>query len=410
MTSKQKLEQYLLQFGKTHSWTEFAEKFQVTKDVARHTWRKIKDSVNVTTTKNTAVQNYVADLEDKLVSIMTDNKTGNSEFVYNTNEPIQSLEDLIKVTKIDTTVWNIDKYIQNYWGGKYQVKAFCSKINEQQNFTNEFINFLSSYKPVTKEIKQRKLITNGSCIIINKQDAHLNKKDISGDNDINKRFEDIFWATDITLQKAELSSNLEKIYYVIGSDEFNSEWTNTTTKGTPQSNILTYQEAFQKICDFEISMINNMLDYADVEVIYIPGNHDEYVGWHLINFLESQYKQVKEIYFDTSTDYTKYRRYKNTAMMFNHGDAIKPEKLANMFPVEFRKEWGECDNFYIFIGDKHHNHIKDLNGIEFYQIAALSKAKSTWDAKNGYTCSKAKLTSFVIDDVHGITDIYYQPI
>ena len=293
---------------------------------------------------------------------------------------------------------------------QYRKKNPTSKV--EKNFTEEFKEFLDKYKaptfsPIQREVKRN--LFNKSAIIINKQDPHLNKFDEDGDNDINKRFNSIYTNIESSLIKARTTSNLDKIYYIIGSDEFNSEWTSATTKGTPQKNILSYQEAFKAICDFNISVIHMMYIYADVEVIFIPGNHDEFVGWHMAHFLESFYQHNNYVSFDIEPEYTKYRRFNNSAIMFNHGDEVKPEKLAQIFPVEFRKEWGKCDNFYIFVGDKHHNHYKDLNGIEFYQLPAMSNAKSKWDKKNEYR-NKGKLVSFVIEEKEGITDIYHQRI
>jgi len=408
MSKNQTLQNYLLNNGKTHSWQEIGEMFNTTAETARHTWRRIKKS-NKSSDK-TEVNNYISELEDTIVSLVEDISKGTAEKTFNSNESIKTLEDLIRVGKIDTNIWNIDKYIQNFWGDKFQVKAFLSKKSEQQNFTNEFIKFLSQYKPNKKSYTSNKIIKkdNTSCIVINKQDLHCNKQDLNGGNDISKRFMEVKYTIENTLNKAITTSNLDKIYYIVGSDEFNSEWTNMTTKGTPQSNIMSYHDSFKAICEFEIDIIESLLETgAEVEVIYIPGNHDEYVGWHLINFLECEFQDTNQISFDSSTDYTKYRRYGNSAIMFNHGDAIKPEKLAQIFPVEFSTEWGKCENFYIMIGDRHHNHYKDLNGIEFYQLPAMSKASSSWDKKNGYTASKSKMVTFVISNKNGITDIYH---
>jgi hypothetical protein len=94
--------------------------------------------------------------------------------------------------------------------------------------------------------------------------------------------------------------------------------------------------------------------------------------------------------------------------MFNHGDAIKPAKLANMFPIEFKEEWSKCNNYYIFTGDKHHEVSIDFNGIKFYQLPALSGSKSLWDEKNGHTCSPAELTAFLIEEDQGMSAIYKQ--
>lgn len=408
MSKNQTLQNYLLNNGKTHSWQEIGNMFNVSADAARHTWRRIKKS-NKSSDK-TELNNYISELEDTIVSLVEDISKGTAEKTFNSNESIKTLEDLIRVGRIDTNIWNIDKYVQNFWGDKFQVKAFLSKKSEQQNFTQEFTKFLSNYKPSRKQHNIDKSVkkNNSSCIVINKQDLHYNKLDVNGNNDIDKRFGEVRTLVENTVNKATTTSNIDKIYYIVGSDEFNSEWTNMTTKGTPQANILSYHEAFKTICNFEINIIESLLDTnAEIEVIYIPGNHDEFVGWHLINFLECEFQDSNQISFDSSTDYTKYRRYGNSALMFNHGDAIKPEKLAQIFPIEFSTEWGKCENFYIYIGDRHHNHYKDLNGIEFYQLPAMSKSSSNWDKKNGYTSSKNKMITFVISEKDGITDIYH---
>jgi hypothetical protein len=94
--------------------------------------------------------------------------------------------------------------------------------------------------------------------------------------------------------------------------------------------------------------------------------------------------------------------------MFNHGDALKPAKLAAIFPMEYRDEWSYHTKFYIFTGDKHHELSQDFNGIKFYQIPAFSNAKSSWDEKNGYTCAKAEVTAFLIEEENGMTNIFKQ--
>src|SRR5690606_22852995 len=98
-----------------------------------------------------------------------------------------------------------------------------------------------------------------SCLVFSKQDAHLNKFDIEGNNNIDNRFFNIEYKLERMLKKAQISSNLNKVVYIIGSDEFNSEFTNATTGGTPQDNLLPYHEGFMKICQNELYFINILL-------------------------------------------------------------------------------------------------------------------------------------------------------
>jgi hypothetical protein len=357
----------------------------------------------------------MTELEDAIIKYQEDVSKGIGEVVFNTPDEIKSLEELIEKSKIDTSKWEITKYVQNYWGNSktphWQVKAWMAKKTSEQLFQDSFVEFLKEYQPKCSEVKLREQNPDKSlaCLIINKQDSHLNKFDVDGDNDINKRFSNILNKVETIVNQASLSNYMDSVIYIIGSDEFNSEFTGTTTKGTPQQNLLTYHDSFERICNHEIEMIKMLLENVDdVQVVYVAGNHDEFVGWHMINWLNAYFKSNLRVTFDCSPRYRKYVSYGETAMMFNHGDAMKPAKLASVFPIEFREEWSNNKNFYIFTGDKHHELSIDFGGIKFYQIPAFSNAKSSWDEKNGYTISRAEVTGFLIDFEQGMTNIFKQ--
>jgi hypothetical protein len=348
------------------------------------------------------------------VKFTEDVQKGTGEIVFNSDVEIRTLDELIEKCNIDTQKWDITKYVQNYWGnGKnphWQVKAWLSKKGEEQLFQDSFVDFLASYEPAAQLVEKPKYNDKeDACLVINKQDAHYNKSDIDGHNDMTQRFVDVREKIGIIINQAELSNYLTDIKYIIGSDEFNSEFTGTTTKGTPQSNLTSYYESFRKICNHEVGMINLLLNSAEaVEIVFVSGNHDEFVGWHMINWLQTYFRNEPRVKFDASPKYRKYVSYGDSAMMFNHGDAIKPAKLAAIFPMEYREEWSYHNNFYIFTGDKHHEVSQDFNGIKFYQIPAFSNAKSVWDDKMGHVCSKAEVTGFLIDYEKGMTNIFKQ--
>lgn len=287
------------------------------------------------------------------------------------------------------------------------------KNQEIFNYQQQFKNFIKDLKPLPyKEIKIKEEVTKAnSCLIIPNQDKHLNKFDTSGENDITKRFARL---TDINYElvhKAKVHNNLEKIIYIVGSDEFNSEWSNATTKGTPQQNILTYDESFKKICEHEIENIKMLAEHTnDLEIVFLPGNHDFYVGWHLAHFLESYFDKYENIFVDINITNTKILKYRKNLMLFNHGDEMKFKDLASKFPVLAHSLWSFANNYYIFTGDKHFETSNDINGIKCYQVPQLSNAKSNWDDKKGYLNDTAEMHYFVLDDRDGLTDTYRRKI
>lgn len=361
------------------------------------------------------IGNYIADLEDRVVKFTEDLIKGTGEVVANFSEEVKSLDELIEKCHIDTEKWEITKYVQNFWGNgnnpHWQVKAWLGKKSTEQVFQDAFVDFLASYQPVSQEVMGPKFVDGktNAMLVINKQDSHLNKYDIDGNNNILDRLSKIMYKVEVIANQAQLSNNLEQITYIIGSDEFNSEYSGATTKGTPQTNTHTYHNSFEFICDHEVLMITMLLQYAErVNVVYVAGNHDEFVGWHMVNWLQTYFRNTERLTFDCSPKYRKYISYGESALMFNHGDAIKPAKLAALFPIEFREAWSFHNNFYIFTGDKHHEVSQDFNGIKFYQIPAFSNAKSLWDDKMGHTMSKAEVTGFLVDQYSGMTNIFKQ--
>ena len=392
----------------------YADKLGVTEAEVDELLKELRNSTS-SISDDAEASSYMTELEDAIIKYQEDVSKGIGEVVFNTPDEIKSLEELIEKSKIDTSKWEITKYVQNYWGNSktphWQVKAWMAKKTSEQLFQDSFVEFLKEYQPKCSEVKLREQNPDKSlaCLIINKQDSHLNKFDVDGDNDINKRFSNILNKVEIIVNQASLSNYMESVIYIIGSDEFNSEFTGTTTKGTPQQNLLTYHDSFERICNHEVEMIKMLLENVDdVQVVYVAGNHDEFVGWHMINWLNAYFKSNLRVTFDCSPRYRKYVSYGETAMMFNHGDAMKPAKLASVFPIEFREEWSNNKNFYIFTGDKHHEISIDFGGIKFYQIPAFSNAKSSWDEKNGYTISRAEVTGFLIDFEQGMTNIFKQ--
>lgn len=249
-------------------------------------------------------------------------------------------------------------------------------------------------QPTTKKPK--------ALLLIAKQDAHLNKYDIGGNNNIEDRFDSLFDKLQDQLDKAISLNNLDEIVYVVGSDEFNSEWTGLTTKGTPQKNILTHQQAFEKITGFNIRIIKHLLTYSSkVKVVLLNGNHDHNVGWHLANVLKHVFTQL---IVDDSLNNTKVLSWNRNLILINHGDELKPKDLAVKFPMIANDKWSSHDSYFVITGDKHHEVAHDFNGILTYQLPQLSKARSDWDDKKVHITSKAELVTFLFE-VDGMSTI-----
>jgi len=348
------------------------------------------------------------EIEDKyqFLSGVEDKIKDTKEFTF-TADKIPTELEIIEHFNLDITKYKIDRiYHKTSFGGKYAITISISPkvFTELIELNEEFLERLSGIKPLEVEVSKKTKITSvlnkeKGCLLIPKQDAHFNKFDIGGENDIDNRFKEFNDTLLNQLNKIIKSHELEKIVYIVGSDEFNSEWTNATTKGTPQSNILTYNEAFEKICDFNIEIIKKLLFYCDeVEVVLLNGNHDHNVGWHLGHLLKKVFSLTKSVSVNTSVENTKLIPMFDSLCMLNHGDTNKPRDLANKFPIIAKDIWSDYSNHIVISGDKHHELAQDFNGVRTYQVPQLSKAKSEWDDKKIYLGSKPELITFLFEE------------
>ena len=338
--------------------------------------------------------------------------TGKKEFTF-TADKIPTEEEIVDHFNIDLTKYRISQiWHKTTPGGKYSISVNLQALkgNETINLDEEFILKLNSLQPINQ--LQLPIITDKpkACLVIPKQDAHWDKMDIDGNNSIEDRFSTFTKNMLYQLEKIQKTNTLEKIIYIVGSDEFNSEWTSQTTKGTPQQNTMSYQKAFEKVSEFSIEFIKLLRFYTPkVEVVLLNGNHDHNVSWHLANLLKHVFSKNESITIDTDLSNTKIVEYSSSLILLNHGDEMKPKDLATKFPIIAKDKWSKFDNYFVLSGDKHHEQAYDYNGVRTYQVPQLSKAKSLWDDKKGHLCSKAELVTFLFEE-EGLSNILRKEI
>lgn len=121
----------------------YAERLGITELEVADLMQELKNSRN-----ETEAANYISELEDAVVRFSEDVSKGTGEVVFNSKEEIKSLDELVDKCKIDTSKWEITKYVQNYWGNSeqphYQVKAWLGKKKGNEIFQDAFVDFLKT--------------------------------------------------------------------------------------------------------------------------------------------------------------------------------------------------------------------------------------------------------------------------
>lgn len=347
-------------------------------------------------------------------SLKEDTIKGEATLTFTADSP-PTEQQIIEWFKIDTKKYRINQvYHKTSFGGKYSitVSLLALKGSQTLDVSTDFLDKLDELKPLSAfpTIKSRIEGKPNVALLIPKQDAHFNKYDIDGNNNIAKRFKAFTRSLLNQLEKVSATSNIEKIFYIVGSDEFNSEWNGTTTKGTPQQNILTYEQGFEAISEFNIAITRLLKAYStEVEIILLNGNHDHNVSWHLAHLLGRLFSNTPNITVNSELVNTKIITYGKNLIALNHGDATKPKDLASKLPILAKDKWSSHDNYFIITGDKHTELAQDFNGIMAYRVPQLSSSKSAWDDKNNYITSKPEMLTFVFQETY-LSDIIREPI
>jgi hypothetical protein len=132
-----------------------------------------------------------------------------------------------------------------------------------------------------------------------------------------------------------------------------------------------------------IELLEQLISFADVEVVYNPSNHDYTHGFFLMQLIEAHFSN-SSIRFNVDLKHRKAFRYGSNLIGTTHGDGAKIENLPLLLATEFPILWSKTKHRYIYSHHVHHKTSKDFIGVTFETLRSPSGSDS-WHHKNGYT-------------------------
>ena len=200
---------------------------------------------------------------------------------------------------------------------------------------------------------------------------------------------------------------IEKIILPFGNDFFNVDnKENTTTHGTPQQEDTRWQRTFREGRRLAEGMIERCMEVAPVEIMVIPGNHDEQRTFYLGEVLHARYFSHKHVVVDNSAKKRKYIHFGKNLIGFTHGYWEKPSKLPSIMPLEEPEKWAASLHREFHLGDKHHkkdlqHRTEDMDGVTIRYLRSLS-ATDTWHFDKGFIGTPRSAEGFLWDKEDGI--------
>jgi hypothetical protein len=257
----------------------------------------------------------------------------------------------------------------------------------------------TSYRTIDYEGSGR--IKDPHMLEINISDLHLGAlawgvETYGGDYD-SKIADTLFrWAMFDLLDKAG-SFNIDKFLLPIGNDIFHSDRTDAgsggmTTRGTTVDVDTRRQKMFRTVRDMVVDSVDHLRKIAPVEIVIVPGNHDEETSKMLGEVLSAWYRQVENVIVDKELAKTrKYRRYGNTMLGFTHGQHESLKRLPMLMAKE-TDDFSDARFHEIHVGHKHRKGRRDVisvreeQGVRIRTFPSLA-SPDAWHTLKGFTMS-----------------------
>ena len=348
--------------------------------------------------KNQLMEGYADPFVEGIISVREnlDANTKQLEAIA-TTEP-KTPEEIIALLNIDTTKWKLSQYWNKQKKDHWIVSALVTAIKQtEQDVLAEVLKNFSPKKVNVHiaDFPNNPVATSNYCGVFNVQDIHFGKE---GNELVVLDFKNA--VIDVTTRVGKMHM-LDKLIYVIGGDLLNADtFSGTTTSGTPVDNGMTpvkaYGEAFEALfwAIYQLSTIT-----SDLEVVYVPGNHDRLSSYHLAHAL-SKAIDLPTVTFNVEYSERKVITWGNNFFAFEHGD-VNTKDAPMVYAFEFPQDWGATKYRTLYTG---HYHMKkttsfvsenEIHGFAVKIMPSLSRT-DYWHYHNKFVGSKRS----AIMDIH----------
>lgn len=335
-----------------------------------------------------------------------------------------SVDDIVELFEIDTTIWEPYHVQPNIWqmGAKhpetgeilvedlYQTKVRFRRKPEAtaQQLVDGLLADIRADTEGRTRVRVEPSRPNGDdelhMLEADLFDAHLNKLSWAvetGENYDTKIAERRVRDAVMDLLAGASPYNIERITLPIGNDFTNIDGLlKQTTAGTPQDTDTRYHRMFRQARGLGSWMIEVCAQLAPVEVIIVPGNHDELTAWTIGQVLEAEYAGDTRVTFQSGPKLRKYVEYGANLIGFTHGVDEPHANLPQIMAVEQKEAWARSTYREWHVGHRHKQKatqpvmVDDKIGVTVRIIRALT-ATDAWHFRKGYVGNAQGAEAFV---------------
>ena len=184
----------------------------------------------------------------------------------------------------------------------------------------------------------------------------------------------------------------------VGNDFFNTDNVgNSTTKGTPQFNDVSWKKLFTLGAELLMEQIITLKEhFNNINIILNGSNHDTMSSFHLYYSLEQAFRNDTQVKF--SDDYTDMEclTFGNNGIWFHHGDC-NLTRLIESIPVLYPQEYANTQNRILLMGHLHSSQdLKEQCGVKPIRLSSPCEVDE-WHFKEKFVGSVPCQETFVFD-------------
>ena len=344
-----------------------------------------------------------------------------SRFVDCEEEVIHDPCKLLRALGYDTTKWELITYRVSKWdggaGGK-ELKAIQYKVRPRTDIS--LSDMIKAAREALKEeitpflfTQERNVdgLNDDRLMEIAPIELHIGKmanKIETGENyDLKiakKRFFDIF---EEIYHKQEIEK-CGRCVVIIGSDFFNSESDNCTSKDkVPQQNDTRYIKLFHEGIKMYVQALLTLRGlFNKVDVMLCAGNHARAMETFLYMALEQRFADDEVVHFIENYRLTQVYQFGKCAIFYNHGDANLKQTITSI-PAEFAEVWGTHPYRELHLGHLHKEVTVDENGGMITRRIGSPCGTDAWHYSNRFVGAIKKHQIFIWDKNSGLRDLHY---
>lgn len=311
----------------------------------------------------------------------------------------------------DTTIKNSQDLPQTVTNHRYSVTIKVRPITGDHITTEALIAAIESTK--IPELPKRKHDWGNADYLLELpiMDVHLGK--LSWGEETRGGDYDLHIASDLykdtvgeLIDKVTLSNYpVARVVFPIGQDffHFDNPWVQTTG-GTQLDSDTRWQKMYRTGIDLLLWAVEQCRMMAPVDVVWVPGNHDQMLSYTAVLTLKHFYSANDDVTVDSSPTPRKYYRWGKNLIGYAHGRE-EGKRINTLMQLEAPVDWAETEYREWHMGDLHHEAAKEEGGIMFRLISSIT-SPDAWHAQKGYGGALRKASAYVWDKDNGLDAIF----